>query len=237
MTTKEELNVSFLRAVENGEIEKVRNFLDAGADIHARDENPWKSTALHNAARANKEDMVSMLLGSGADPNFKDATRQTALYDANSSAIVTLLLAAGADPNLKDSKNETAAQYQQRTKKNARQDGRVKILSLAEEPSGLWRLPSPERVMHEALDLPLKMIITEIFNFTTLQHTQIIRNLDTNAESHSMRHLSDLKNMNMVQEAYDQLVRLGGKVDPDVLMGIEKRKTVSLAALLKKDIP
>jgi len=59
-----------------GSAKTVKVLLEAGADIHARDEN--KRTPLHYAAH-NRVDVVKMLIDHGADVKAADRQQQTAL--------------------------------------------------------------------------------------------------------------------------------------------------------------
>ena len=109
----------------NGNPDVVTLLLDAGADIEARDK--WAAsplhyaaghnansavagalidadrlTPLHHAAESNSNpDVVTMLLGAGADMKARSVTGQTALHSAtahsDNPSVITALLAAGAD--------------------------------------------------------------------------------------------------------------------------------------------
>ena len=60
---------------------------------------------LHNAARENRVDVASSVLGGGTDVNIRDKYGNTPLHSAafcNSSDVAEILIKAGADVNLTD---------------------------------------------------------------------------------------------------------------------------------------
>lgn len=59
---REELNELLVRAAENGKVDNLRHLLQAGADVHAKDEK-----ALRWAAREGHLEIVKILLQAGAD--------------------------------------------------------------------------------------------------------------------------------------------------------------------------
>ena len=61
-------------AVEAGSIPIARRLIDAGADINAHNEPRIGDTALGHAAGNGTLEMVSLLLGAGADPTLPDWT-------------------------------------------------------------------------------------------------------------------------------------------------------------------
>jgi ankyrin repeat protein len=62
-------------AVAGGNIEIVRELLESGADVHARQDLGF--TALHGAAFDGSEEMIRLLLDHGADPDAKNAAGKT----------------------------------------------------------------------------------------------------------------------------------------------------------------
>ena len=93
----------FAVAIEDGDLEKVRGYLDAGvaADTPIEYGEAFE-TPLMKAARSRTHDIAKLLLSRGADVNRKDGGGSTALNDAVNNgdlAMVEILLAAKADPN------------------------------------------------------------------------------------------------------------------------------------------
>lgn len=85
-------------------VSEIEKLLDAGADVNERDEGG--RSALHLAVFSGSEELVSLLLARGADPNAQDHKGVTPLNTTRSfnglEGISRLLLSAGADPGLKD---------------------------------------------------------------------------------------------------------------------------------------
>ncbi|GFR05473.1 ANK_REP_REGION domain-containing protein [Trichonephila clavata] len=69
-----------LTAVHNGDISKVTDLLNRGANVNARDVYAW--TPLHYAAQEKKLDIVNLLLYKGADVNAKSYGDVTPLHCA-----------------------------------------------------------------------------------------------------------------------------------------------------------
>ena len=67
-------------AAAQGQLERLRLLIDAGADLDFRDETG--DSALHHAVRGNHEDCVELLLKNGADINLENQERETPLYVA-----------------------------------------------------------------------------------------------------------------------------------------------------------
>lgn len=92
-----------------GNIEKVIQLLNDGADVNGRDKSG--STPLTNAVGMNKGAIVESLLNRGADPNLKDGLGDPPLVIAAKTwknvATIKLLLEKGADPNLAGQLDDT----------------------------------------------------------------------------------------------------------------------------------
>ena len=90
----------------NPDLDKIRLFISAGADVNAIDNNG--RTALIWAAFSGCTEMAKLLISAGADVNIKDNNGETALIWAASSGckkMVRLLIDAGADVNIKNNYN------------------------------------------------------------------------------------------------------------------------------------
>jgi ankyrin repeat protein len=110
---------ALIKAVLFKPIEMVQAAIEDGVNVNGIGSNG--ETALHYAANSGKNDIVRLLLESGADANIRDVDDQiglgsgaTPLYLAASNflssvAVETfdLLFAAGADPNIPDDKGNT----------------------------------------------------------------------------------------------------------------------------------
>ncbi len=99
-----------LGAAEIGDENKVRAFLDKGADIEAK--NKYGNTALMKAALNGHTETVKALLDKDADPNIQNNVGDTALMGAvwrgGRTEIVKALLDKDADPNIQNEHGNTA---------------------------------------------------------------------------------------------------------------------------------
>ena len=64
-------------AADQGNIEAVKQHLDAGANVNAKDEVGW--TLLHTAAFYGHKEIAELLITKGADVNAKDEGGKTPL--------------------------------------------------------------------------------------------------------------------------------------------------------------
>jgi hypothetical protein len=102
MATAAQRHLALALAVQHGHIEICRMLLDAGEDLNRY--NPpgshAHSTPLHQAALAGHEQLVRLLLKSGADPHIRDILWQGTCLDwaiyGNRAHIATYLRAQGA---------------------------------------------------------------------------------------------------------------------------------------------
>ena len=86
-----------------GNIEAVKQYLDGGADVNAKDGGGW--TPLHHATEAGHKEIAELLIANGADVNAKDKLGWTPLFYAAFSGrteVAELLIAEGVDVNAKD---------------------------------------------------------------------------------------------------------------------------------------
>ena len=95
-------SVDIHEAAAKGQIEAVKQYLAAGADVNAKDK--WEETPLH---LARTKEIVELLIAKGADVNAKDKYGRTPLHYAVDREIAELLIANGANVNAKDGDGET----------------------------------------------------------------------------------------------------------------------------------
>jgi ankyrin repeat protein len=99
---------ALLAAVRNGDRSAVRDWLDGGADVDARDEGG--ATALMQAALNSDAEMMDLLLERGADVNARNKAGATALLWAlHDPDKVKRLVARGADVDLEVGRSGTTA--------------------------------------------------------------------------------------------------------------------------------
>ena len=70
-------DLSIYDAIEDGNIEVVKQHLAAGTDVNSKDKDGW--TPLHEAASEGHKSIVELLITKGADVNAKDDDGETPL--------------------------------------------------------------------------------------------------------------------------------------------------------------
>ncbi len=107
-------DVSLYTAAYVGYLQKVKNLIDAGMDVNAK--NIDGQTGLHGAAKYCHMDVIEFLLNNGARINEKENNGETALHyaarcngvpSATPKDLITLLLSKGAGVNEKNIRGET----------------------------------------------------------------------------------------------------------------------------------
>ncbi|CAK4133483.1 unnamed protein product [Aphanomyces euteiches] len=97
-----------LKAAEEGDVDKVHELLEDGADVNFKNED--EQTPLHEASANGYVDVVKVLIAHGATVDTTDRYRKTPLYRACSAGhfhVVQELLTHGADVNIADKYNQT----------------------------------------------------------------------------------------------------------------------------------
>ena len=105
------INDSFVKAFqdENSNLETIRFFIEAGADVNAKDYN--KRSALMIASEKGHFEKIKYLVENGADVNGKDYNNKSALMIASKKGhfeLAKYLVENGADVNAKNNQNKTA---------------------------------------------------------------------------------------------------------------------------------
>jgi ankyrin repeat protein len=95
-------------AAQKGDIVKVRQLLEQGMDVNARDN--YKDTPLHEAVDRANTDVAKLLIEKGADVNARGHHQKTPLHKAAIRAntdVAKLLIEKGADVNARDNSQWT----------------------------------------------------------------------------------------------------------------------------------
>jgi ankyrin repeat protein len=101
-------------AIEKNDVSKVRALLKAKTTPNMRKDTRASPTFLTQAARLGREEIVSLLIQSGADVNGMDGDAMTPLMHASwngHTKVVQLLLKAGADVNAEAKWGDTAISF------------------------------------------------------------------------------------------------------------------------------
>ena len=99
---------------EVGDIARVRELLEAGADPNQYENQYRGLTALHRAARIGHNEVVKTLIQAGADVNGKNHDQETALHEAagiGHNKVVKTLIQAKCDVNALTKVGETALHW------------------------------------------------------------------------------------------------------------------------------
>ena len=101
-------SVDIHQAAKDGNIKAVKQHLDAGTDVNAKDK--YGRTPLHEAAWSSHKEVGELLIAAGADVNAKGDGGKTPLHDVARKGhreTAKTLIAAGADVNAKDDGGRT----------------------------------------------------------------------------------------------------------------------------------
>lgn len=99
------------RAVDNDDIEAVRELIANGEDVNAKDAGYDKITPIFIAVENGNVEMVRLLIEAGAKVNVRNSERETPLMQMDGDAtaeMVNLLIGAGAKVNLLDNDGNTS---------------------------------------------------------------------------------------------------------------------------------
>lgn len=92
---------AWFKAASDGDEEVLRQALNLGVDVNARDAE--QNTALHLATKHGHKNIMALLIKHGADLNAQNDYSSTPLHLTEKNiASIRILLEAGADPNIKD---------------------------------------------------------------------------------------------------------------------------------------
>ncbi|MCA9194835.1 MAG: ankyrin repeat domain-containing protein [Planctomycetales bacterium] len=102
---------------EKGDVESVKQMLSEGVSVDVIENGRFNETPLLAAARAGHQEIVELLLNSGANINYQDNDNfspLTAAARAQKWSIVHLLATRGADFSKRDGYGKSGLDYLQR---------------------------------------------------------------------------------------------------------------------------
>ena len=144
-TSHMSLDSELLEAARKGDARRVRELLDKGANVNARDE--YGLAPLHVAAFNGQLDVARLLIDRGADVNAIDELGETPLHWAAFNGhvdVARLLLERGADASVRDDEGKTPLDL-------AREKGHVEVARVIEEYSRRRAAPSILGVEYSSL--------------------------------------------------------------------------------------
>ncbi|MCG8340757.1 MAG: ankyrin repeat domain-containing protein, partial [Cytophagales bacterium] len=103
-------NTPLNKAIEEGNIDKAKALLEAGANPSLANDSSPRKTPLHNAVEQGDPTLVEELLDQGANVNKKDENGRTPLHDAvlkKDEEVVNALLDGKADVTIKDNDGQS----------------------------------------------------------------------------------------------------------------------------------
>lgn len=184
LTYKDNRSTSLMEAVSNSYYDAAKLLLEHGAKVNATRTDG--QTALHLAGYHGRGDLAKLLLANGADPNIAD-NRMNTPYDAANgrySRVAELI-------------------HSHQKKPEAPKPAPV-------EPVLGWQLTARDEVSNIVERPGIGYRLMEIFNFGSGTYTRIAQNLETGAESQSLRFFDEFADRSSIDRAEAALVRLGG---------------------------
>ncbi|MBI1214270.1 MAG: hypothetical protein GC185_00460 [Alphaproteobacteria bacterium] len=202
--------------------EAAQLLLEKGADAHFAKKGSGY-TVLMKAAYIGDTQLVEALLAKGVDIEARDDDGRTALHKAASNGdgdMVKLLLKHGADRNATDKRMNTpadvASKYYPRVAELIRGETRqpveplpAAIEAVPDKGEG-WRLTAKDEVANVSLKSEIGYRLTEVFNFTSGTYMRIAQNLETGAESQSLKFFDEFADAAAIERARAALAHLGG---------------------------
>ena len=157
-SAKSGVEYSIHNAAYKGNIEAVKQHIDAGEDVNAKDR--FERSPLHSAAmgtrlgaRKKHNEVVELLIAKGANVNAKDDNGSTPLHSADTKEIAELLIAKGADLHAKNNDGWTPLHFAA--------DGRKEVVELLITKGA--DVNAKENLIRETpLDMAIGMDRTEI---------------------------------------------------------------------------
>jgi len=202
------------RAVSYGFDNGVTELLKAGADASA--DQGEENSLIYRAAYRGNLSLVTQLVDAGADINAQAYDGSTGLHVAAKNGngnIIRFLIERGADVNVRDRHMNTAADVAEKEFPRLADliRGKLDQPKMLEPVRDEWTMTGAEEVARVSMKEAIGYRMTEIFNFNAGLYTQISRNLETNAESQSIKALATLDEK-VVGAARAALVELGGSL-------------------------
>lgn len=190
----------------------VKLLLEHNANPNVKSDTGY--TPLMSAASDGYFEVAELLIAHGAEINAVDKEGKTALHYAartGRGSVVKLLLEKGADRRMTDNRMNTPADLADKEYPRLADLIRGKKREDVEAPADGWRLTATDEVSNVSDKREIGYRLTEIFNFGAGMYTRIARNLETGAESQSVRFFDEFTNRAAIDTARAALESLGGR--------------------------
>ena len=233
------------KAVMEGDIFRLRELVAGGAKLNIRCNYRYcvfldgkQLTLLHLAVLSRKTNVVKYLIAEGVPIDAIEPSRMcTPLHvaahmghDTDVKEIIEILLKSGANPKCVDKSDDTPADIARRmrhyeaatvleahvlpTSPSASTGSEDKKDTLASE----WSAISTTRVSHSDPANEIGYKLTDIFDFKSRERIRILQNAATKQEVMESTHFDEISEKSVLQEAFNELIRLGGQPDKGALI-------------------
>jgi len=190
-----------------------------------------QETLLTLAVRKKAPQLIEKILSAGGDINLKGKEGSTPLHLSiaqNDFVLFETFLKAGAKANILNNKGKTA-------KDEA--TGRTNPMFLEclkeQEANNNWVQTGEMEVAHTVLKKSLGLSVTEIFNFNSQDRMTLVKNIKSDHYDTMCREaFSQISNLDVIQQAADELVKCDPKIDKQLLQrSVKKTMPVNLPKL------
>lgn len=221
-------------AAYRGQAAVVQKLLEKGVDANAALTVPYDRdyryfprgyTPLMAASYMGNDNSAAQLLAAGANVNLAANDGRTALHYAARQGHFTAvrqLVEAGADINAYDHDGKKPVTLAQEFRSRGIAEFLQERMPAAKKTSAVrqgWALTAPAEVANVSDKSAVGYRLTDIFNFESRQYTRIAANLETGAESQTVRSFDDFSDKKFLEDAHRNLTKLGGKADIAVIYG------------------
>lgn len=199
-------------AADTGAFASARMLLERDVSL-LQTLNRFGNTPLHVAAKSGRADIVALLLEKGADPFTKNADNRDALF----------LSDHGGHKRVSD----ILLQYRSKIKMRESEERHIAAavgaafnspVPAAEDENGAWRRLSNDKIALVTHEKDLGYRLIEVFNFSRGECLRIVRNVNTQAESHETKYFDEMRGQGILEEAFNELAKRGTTLDREVVL-------------------
>jgi hypothetical protein len=215
-----EIPEHLLAAIAEGNLPKLRKWLDDGGDLWVRAGN--NETLLHKACYNGKTEIAEFLHARGLPFTVMDDGGFMPVHEAargGKAETLRRLLELGADPDAKLNNGKTADDLAGELSNAA---AMLQVLRRARlKPK--WTKTGEHEISHVSYRNEIDYRLTEIFNFRARSYVLITHNISTCSEAAVMKTFSDFGDHQTLDEAREELLKAGGTL-PEEFTPLDKPK-------------